>query len=382
MKVYLVAGEPSGDLLASGLMKALMAARPNVEFRGVGGESMTALGLHSLFDIAEISVMGFFEVLPRLPLILKRLKETTDDIERWQPDVLVTVDSWGFASSLLSRLKKRGSKVPVVHYVAPQVWAWKKGRAKNVARLVDCLMMLLPHEGQYFEKYGLRCEFVGHPLIERVSSVDRDHTAFRKRLNIPEEARVICVLPGSRRMEIIKLAPVFQKALHRIRAKIGDFYVVIPTVAAMEGRIRQEFADVPFPIRVVQGEGDRYSAFSISDVALAASGTVSLELVALGVPHIIAHTFNPLTNALVKMLIKVRFANLINLQADREVIPEFVLNNCRPEPVADCVIRILENPQLATVQVSEAQEILQRLRLPDILPSEQAAQVVGRSISE
>lgn len=376
MKIYFVVGEPSGDLLASGLMKALMKIKPDIEFRGMGGESMTALGFQSSFNIAEISVMGFFEVLPRLPLILKRIKQTATDIEQWQPDVIVTVDSWGFVSSLLSKLQKRGSKIPVVHYVAPQVWAWKKKRAKKVAQLVDHLMMLLPNEGKYFEKYGLHCEFVGHPVTERISSATYDEIAFRKRLDIPVNSRVICVLPGSRRSEINRLAPIFKKVILGLKEKIGDFYVVIPTVAAMESRVSDFFSDIELPVRIVMGTEDRYNAFSISEVAIAASGTVSLELAALKVPHLIAYTFNPLTNTMAKMTVKIRFANLINLLADREIIPEFVLGNCRSDLITNCVLNLLEDPKMAAQQVLEAQQIMQRLRLPDILPSDRAAQVV------
>ncbi len=377
MKVYFVAGEPSGDLLASGLMNALLKTEPGVQFRGVGGESMAACsGMQSLFDIAEISVMGIFEVLPRLPLILKRISQTADDIQRWSPDVIVTVDSWGFVSSLLGKLRKRGVKIPMVHYVAPQVWAWKKGRAKNVARLVDRLMMLLPDEGRYFEKFGLQCDFVGHPVIERMSSVVYDTEGFRQRNDIPADARVICVLPGSRRSETGKLIPVFRDALERIRKAYGDFYVVIPTVAGVEARVREAFAESPYPVRVVTGSENRYNAFKTSRIALAASGTVSLELAAVGTPHLIAYKFNALSNLAARLLVRIRFANLLNLLADREIIPEFVLHNCKPEPIAACALELLGNPDAAAAHVTEARQILQRLRLPDILPSDRAAQIV------
>ncbi len=376
MKIYLVAGEPSGDLLAAGLMKALAEQEPGVQFRGVGGESMAACGLESRFDIAEISVMGIFEVLPRLRLILRRIRETARDIAAWQPDVIVTVDSWGFVSSLLTKLRKMGVTIPMVHYVAPQVWAWKKGRAKNVSKLVDRLMTLMPDEGRFFEPYGLRCDFVGHPVIERTAALHCDGADFRRRLEIPEEARVLCVLPGSRRSEINKLIPIFQEVLETIKAAYGDFYVVIPTVPGVEQRVRKAFASTDFPVRVVTGPEDRYCAFSVSSFALAKSGTVSLELAALGVPHLIAYKFNALSNLAARLLVKIRFANLINLMADREIIPEFVLHNCRAELIAPCALELLGSPKRAEEQVSEAREILQRLRLPEMMPSQRAAEIV------
>lgn len=418
MRIYIVAGEPSGDLLASELMAALRKTGRAVEFRGVGGESMAGQGLESLFDIEQISVMGIFEVLPNLRRILRRIRETADDILRWQPDVLVTVDSWGFVSQLLRCLRKRNSTVPVVHYVAPQVWAWKKGRAKKVASLVDRLMTLLPDEGRYFAPYGLQSDFVGHPVIERMAvralspapggsahplgthagrvdtagehagpaaascnaaihpTVTCDAEDFRRQLGLAPDRRVICVLPGSRRSEVDRLMPVLRDALVQIRRVCGDFAVVVPTVLGVEGRVRRFFAKTDLPARIVTGRENRYNAFCISDLALAASGTVSLELAAVGVPHLITYRFNAPTNLIAKLLVKIRFANLLNLLADKEIIPEFVLDNCRPAPIATCAVELLRHPETGREQVAEAQKILQRLRLPDMLPSERAAQVV------
>lgn len=405
MKVYIIAGEPSGDLLASGLMRALRRIVPDVEFRGVGGETMMSAdakgvagvnssvgkdhggGFKSLFDISEISVMGIFEVLPRLPLIMKRIRQVVADIERFTPDVIVTVDSWGFVSAVLTRLRKKWSKEqrreglkktlpPVVHYVAPQVWAWKKGRAKNVARLVDRLMTLLPNEGQYFEQYGLKCDFVGHPVVERMAEIDIDPVGFRTENNIPLDARVISVLPGSRHSEVKRLLPILKEAACRLAQKYDDLFIVVPTVEAVEKEVIAGLEGFSVPMRVVTGAENRYNSFAVSTIALAKSGTVSLELAAVGVPHLIAYTFNKLSNLAAKLLVKVRFANLINIISGREIIPEFVLDNCRPELIADCADRILSSPELARKQVTDAREVMQKLRLPNILPSDRAAHII------
>lgn len=404
MKIYIIAGEPSGDLLASGLMRALRRLCPDVQFRGVGGESMIAVGrenadnervvagddgdfsaakagFRSLFDISEISVMGIFEVLPRLPLILKRIRQTVNDIEAFQPDALVTVDSWGFVSAVLSKIKRKlrlgTTQVPVVHYVAPQVWAWKKSRAKNVARLVDRLMTLLPNEGQYFEKYGLRCDFVGHPVVERIARADLDPDGFRARNGIPISARVISVLPGSRNSEVRRLLPIQKDAINQIiKAGHQDVYVVVPTVAGVEAEVRRGFRDFDVPSCIVTGEVNRYNAFAASTLAIAKSGTVSLELAAVGVPHMIMYKFNALSNMAAKVLVKIRFANLINLLADKEIIPEFVLDNCRADLIADCAEKMLADPKMAENQIVDARQVMSRLRLPDILPSDRAAEVI------
>ena len=376
MKVYIIAGEPSGDLLASAMMKAIRVQHPDIEFRGIGGESMGDEGMESRFDIAEISVMGVVEVLGHLSLITKRIRQTVNDIIDWQPDVLVTVDSWGFVSSVVGKLRKHKVTIPVVHYVAPQVWAWKKGRAKNVAGLVDRLMMLLPYEGKYFEKHGLKCDFVGHPVMERMSGIDFDSAGFRHRLGISESDLVLSLLPGSRHSEVVRMAPILKRAVEIIRKKYSDLFVIVPTVAGVEAEVRECFSEWDIPTRVVVGSSERYNAFKTSCIALAASGSVSLELTAIGVPHLIAYTFNPLTNWLVKRVIKIKYANLINILDDCEIVPELVLDNCRPRLIADTALKLIETPHCGERQVVEARRVLEQLRLPEILPSDRAAQIV------
>jgi lipid-A-disaccharide synthase len=375
MTVYIVTGEPSGDILASRLMQSLVKLRPDVQFAGMGGETMTALGFKSLFDISEISVMGFWEVVPKLPLILKRMKQVVADIERLQPDVIVTVDSWGFVSTLLGRLKKKKIDIPRVNYVAPQVWAWKKGRARKVAQLVDRLMTLWPYEPQYFEKFGLRCDFVGHPVVENTADLNDDLVAFKKQHGIPQQGTLLCVLPGSRRSEIRRLIPVFKKVAARLSLRFPDLFLIIPTVAAIADEVRQAFADVPIPHCVILGQRERYNAFRASRFAIAASGTVTLELAALHVPHVIAYTFSPITNWIADRLVKSK-ANLINILADKFVIPEFVLDDCRDDLIYQTTADLMEHPDKAQAQVEEAQKCFSSLKPANMLPSEKAASVV------
>jgi lipid-A-disaccharide synthase len=380
MKIYFVTGEPSGDLLASSLMKTLKEKVPDVEFYGVGGETMKSYGLHSLFNMAELTVMGFFEVVPRLPLILKRLRQTFVDIETVDPDIIITVDSWGFVSVLLSRLKKKKNVIPKLHYVAPQVWAWKKGRAKNVAKFVDRLMTLLPYEPQYFERYGLKCDFVGHPVVEnRIDEIDADN--FRTKYDIPIEANVISVLPGSRNSEIKRLIPVFRKAIDILSTKIENLFVVIPTVETVVDEVKKAFENKDLPCRIITGRNERYAAFKQSIVAIAASGTVSLELASCKTPHIVAYKFSPLTNFLADIFVKVKYANLINLLCDKEIIPEFMLNKCCADLIANKIFELTDK-KVAEMMIRETDEGLQKLRLPNILPSEKAAEIVLEMISK
>jgi lipid-A-disaccharide synthase len=267
----------------------------------------------------------------------------------------------------------------VVHYVAPQVWAWKKGRARNVARLVDRLLTLLPDEGRWFEPHGLRSDFVGHPVVERVQQSALDPEGFRAANAIPDDATVISVLPGSRHSETKRLLPVLKESVERVSAEIKNIFVVVPTVPGVEQEVRRSFESFHLPVRVVTGEINRYNAFAISRLALAKSGTVSLELASFGVPHMIAYKFGWLSNRVAKALVKVRFANIINLLANSEIIPEFVLDRCRPELIAACATRLLNSTQTADRQVVESREMMQRLRLPDISPSDRAAQIVSES---
>jgi lipid-A-disaccharide synthase len=372
--IYLIACEPSGDILAARLMTALRK-QADVRFCGVGGETMAEQGFQSLFDIRDLSVMGFWEVLPKLPTILRRIRQVRADIAAARPDVLVTIDSWGFVGALLKKLKRDKAAFPKVHYVAPQVWAWKRGRAKKVARLADHLMTLLPNEPAYFEKYGLPCTFVGHPVIENTAGVQRRLRASWLS-DIPDKARVVCVLPGSRHNEIKKLAPVFVDVLTQLQTQISGLYVLLPSVAAMRDEVTVAFAQVPLPHRVVVGQSERYAAFCVSELALAASGTVSLELVACGTPHLIAYKFNRLTNKMVAWLATTRYANLINILAGRWVIPEFVLHNCRADRIAPVALEFLRHAEQGERQVAEAQQYLQQLQPADKLPSEKAAETV------
>ena len=375
--VYIIAGEPSGDLLASRLMRALHDKDPDIRFVGMGGETMTAMGFESLFDISEISVMGIVEVLPRLQRILWRINQVMADIRERRPDVIVTVDSWGFVHQVLSRLKKEGNHIPRIHYVAPQVWAWKKGRAKTVARLVDRLMTLLPFEPPYFEKYGLPCTLVGHPVIENTANLTNDPRSFKAKYGIPEQCTLISVLPGSRHSEIKRLIPIFKQVLRQLIKTFPDLYLVIPSVAAIAHKVEASFADLEIPHHIILGQNERYAAFHSSVFALAASGTVSLELTACGTPHVITYKFGNIANKVYKHFSGTKYANLVNILADKFVIPEFILENCREPLITPTVLDLMQHPEKAKAQVDEVQQYLLKLKPGETMPSEKAAETVS-----
>jgi len=359
LKVYLIAGEPSGDLLGSRLMRALKKQmKGDVIFCGVGGETMNMEGLKSLFDIKDLAVMGFMEVVPSIPKILRHLNEIIKDIQKQKPDIVMTIDSYSFSARVHKKLQAIGYEKPHVHCVAPQVWAWKKGRAKKIGQFVDHLFCLLPNEAQYFEPYGMATTFIGHPVVE--GGADKGNAIlFRDRYNIPKNATILCLLPGSRKNEIKYLLPVFKDSVEQLRSYVPDLYVVIPTVKTVSDRLLAGLKDWAVPHVIVEGEKERYDAFAAANVALAASGTVSLELAMAGVPHLIAYKVSPLTGAIARRLLKIRFINLLNILADEEIIPELLQDNCTVDKVVDTLRQLLEHPEQAT------RESLKKLGLGD-----------------
>lgn len=374
-KIFLVCGENSGDLLGANLMTSIDAkAKEKIEFSGVGGPEMIKSGLNSLFPMEDLAVMGVFEVVPRLPLLLKRINQTAHEVERLGVDVLVTIDAPDFCFRVIKKLRSRGVKIPVVHYVAPSVWAWRPGRAKKVAAFLDHLLCLLPFEPPYFEKEGLAATCVGHPVVEN-SIASADGAAFRRRHSISPSTPVLMVLPGSRSGEIERLLPVFAQTVDILRPQYEGLHVVIPTVVHVDSRVRELTSTWGGKVTIVQGD-EKNEAFMAADVALAASGTVALELAMAGLPNVIAYRFNAITGYIASRLIKSPFANLINIILGREAIPEFIQDNCTPKNLSREVARLLDCEDARTAQCGAAHEALKQLGLGGPLPGEIAASVV------
>jgi lipid-A-disaccharide synthase len=370
--IFIIAGEPSGDVLGSRLIAALRDLTDGqVTVTGVGGEMMREQGLDSLFPMEEISVMGIAEILPHLPRLLSRIRETALAVNRAAPDALVTIDSPDFTRRVVRRVADRS--IPRIHYVAPTVWAWRPWRAKGFARDFTHLLALLPFEPPWFERAGLSCDFVGHPVIE-TSAGKGDGPAFRMRHDIADDAPVICVLPGSRRGEVGRLAGDFGSALTLLAEHRPGIRTVVPTIEAMAPFVRSLAADWPGSPIIVQGEAERYAAMAASDAALAASGTVALELALAGVPTVIAYRVAPLTHFVVRRLLSVDYGNLVNIIEDREIVPELIQGDCRPERLASTLERML-GPDGAA-QVEAVRPALSQLGLGGVLPSRRAAQAV------
>jgi lipid-A-disaccharide synthase len=378
--VYLIAGEPSGDLLAARLMTALREMSGGaIRFAGIGGEAMREQGMDSLFPQADLAVMGFVEVIPRIPRILRRLDQTLADIRRQQPAAIVTIDSWGFTGRIAKRLKTEGSTIPRIHYVAPMVWAWKEKRSQQLAERVDLLLCLLPQEPAYFTKVGLRAIHVGHAVLE--SGADRgDGPAFRARHGIPSDVPLLCVLPGSRRSETGQLLPVFAQTVGRMAASHPGLQVVVPTVDTVADEVQR--AAWPVPATVVRGTRERYDAFAACRAALAASGTVALELGLARLPMVIGYRVSRLTAMIARRLVKIRYVCLLNFLVDRPVVPELLQEDCRPDRLAAELSGLMDDPARRTAQLEGAALALARLGLGGESPSRRAAQEILSVIKE
>ena len=372
--IFLVAGEPSGDLLGARLMAALKdLTGGRVRFAGIGGDEMARAGLESLFPMAELSIMGFFEILPRLPRLVARIRQTAAEARRLQPAAVVTIDSPGFSFRVAKRLKGLG--IPLIHYVAPSVWAYAPGRAKRVARFLDHVLALLPFEPPYFEAVGLACTYVGHPVIEHRPG-EADGPSFRERHGIPADAPVVAVLPGSRHSETRRLLPVFEDALGRLVAAHPGLRAVAPTVSTVAAEVRAAADRWPLPTTVVTGRPEKYAAFAASSVALAASGTVSVELAVCGVPHVVAYRVNAPTAFVARRIRRIDYASLVNLVMGRGIVPELLQERCTGARLADAVGELLRDPAAADRQRRDLEEALGRLGLGTTAPSRRAAQVV------
>ncbi len=373
-RIMLVVGEPSGDLLGAQIILALRKLTGgHVELSGVGGPVMEAEGFESLFPITDTSVMGFREVVPKIPRILARVRQASDFAEKTKPDAVVLIDSPDFTHRIGRRLSKRAPDIPIVKYVAPQVWASRPGRAKAMASFVDHLLCLLPFEPGFFEDYGIDARFVGHPVTERITK--GDGAAFRARHGIDEATPLLCVLPGSRSSEVRFILPEFRETMIRLKDLVPNLQTVIVTVDHVAEMVRARTTDWPLPLTIV-GQGEKADAFAASDAALAASGTVSTELALAEVPMVIGYKLGWFTYWIFKRLIVSPYMSLINLIERKAVIPEYAQESLTPEDLAEEIERLLTDNTAAAEQVAGYRSALEAMGLGAAPPSERAAQAI------
>jgi len=342
--IYVIAGEMSGDLLGARLVQSIrqISTYP-FSFAGVGGSAMNGAGIHSLFPMRDLSVMGFAEILPRLPKLLGRIKQCVNDIVERQPRVVITIDSPGFCFRVVAKAKKLCPNTKFIHYVAPQVWAWKPERAEKIAGLFDGLMCLLPFEPPFFTPYGLKTAFVGHPVVDLPNTVSDEREKFFEKydLSLTNPPTILSVLFGSRESEVDRLgAPLFEAA-YRLLREWPNLAVLVPAPPHLWEKLKPIIGNDQRFIAV--DTDDRFQAFALSGAAIATSGTVGLELAMLGVPHTVAYRFSPLTYLIAKRLVKVNHMHLVNILLNQRIVPEFLQKEATGRNIAAAALDLLVN---------------------------------------
>lgn len=339
MKVFLIAGEASGDRLGGALMAGLRGLAPGIGFDGIGGAEMAAQGLKSRFPMDELSLMGIAEVLPKYRQLKRRIRETAEAVIAARPDALITIDSPDFCHRV-ARIVKARADIPIIHYVAPSVWAWRPGRAAKMAAHVDHVLALLPFEPPLMHEAGMSCDFVGHPVVASAPPNPAEVAALRADLG----ENILCVLPGSRRGEVARMGPIYGAAL----ARLGwdDWRAVVPVAPGRAAQMREICAGWPMRPRLVlpeEGIG-KASIMAASRLALATSGTVSLELAFARTPMVIGYDMAWLSRQIISRMVRIDTATLVNLVSETRSVPECIGAGCTPAALAQALTALRADP--------------------------------------
>jgi lipid-A-disaccharide synthase len=341
LHIALIAGEPSGDQLGAALMRSLrLMTSSRVQFMGVGGDAMSAVGLTSLFSMTDIAVMGFVPVIKKLPLLIQRIRQTADAIIAQKPDMLIIIDSPDFTHRVAKRVRKALPNMPIFDYVSPTVWAWRPQRARHMRSYIDHVLALFPFEpASYYQLNGPPCTYVGHPLIQKLDLLRPGATDIAARDVV---SPTILILPGSRRSEIDRLLPVFAGVVARLKPVLEHAKLILPAVPHLAGDIFTRVADWPIVPRVVTSELEKNAAFRMARAALCASGTVTLELALAGVPMVATYKVNAIEAMIARRVLRVNSVLLPNLILGQNVIPEFLQEECTVEHITQALLPLIE----------------------------------------
>lgn len=386
---FIIAGESSGDRIGAALMQGLKSEHNGeVKFVGVGGPLMIDQGFESIFPMDELSVMGIAEVLPRIRKIFRRIKETAVAVEKAKPTALITIDSPDFCFRVAKRVKAQMPALRVIHYVAPSVWAWRPRRAAKMARFVNHVLALLPFEPPYMEAEGMSCDFVGHPITAEQQATSVQAAAFRNKIGVAKDAQLLTLLPGSRTSEVTRLGPIFREVVERLRQDYPNLNIAIPSVGARVELIKQVFAGLdvsildPRDMPSGEAEARKRACYRASDVALATSGTVSLELAAAETPMVIAYKMHWLTALIKRRMVRISTVTLVNLLTDTNAVPEFLLKECTVENIYRSVKKLLENANARDAQLAVSASAMNMLGKGDDASGNRAAISVLKFINQ
>ena len=357
-KIFILTGEPSGDKLASTVISKLMLQDPNIEYLSVAGNHIKKLGIQSIFDLKDITYLGFTSVLLNIFKIRNRINKTVDEIIKFNPDILFSVDSPDFTLRVAERVKKINNNIKTIHYVAPQVWVWRKNRVKKIKKFIDHILLLFNFEKKYFEPENIKTTFVGHPLIEKNENVKTDLNDL-----ISKDKKIISIFPGSRKSEINILLPILLDFIKLMNKKENIYSFVFHATDENKDSIINKINSTDLNnVDVVSDENIKSQILSNSIFAVSKSGTVSLQISSANVPSIIIYKLSYINFMIFKLLVNVKFANIINIINGREVIPELLQKECNAKEIFNTVIYFLKNPNLIKKQLSDCNKTLEGIK--------------------
>jgi len=357
-KIFILTGEPSGDKLASKVISKLQKNNPNIEYSCVGGTYLNALGIKSIFDLKEITYIGFTSVLLNIFKIKNKINTTVKEIIRFNPDILFSVDSPDFTLRVAEKVKKINTKIKTVHYVAPQVWVWREGRIKKFKKFLDHVLLLFNFEKKYFDKESIPSTFVGHPLLERETKSKIDLSNI-----ISNDKKIISLFCGSRSSEVNLLLPILIDFINMMNKKFDNFTFVFHATDENKDLISEKINNLNLKnVEVISDENIKEQIINKSIFAVSKSGTISLEICNAKVPFITIYKMNFFNFLIIKMLVKIRFANIINIINNKEIIPELIQKECNAKEIYNSVVYFLKNPELMKKQINDCEETLTKIR--------------------
>jgi len=357
-KIFILTGEPSGDKLASKVISKLKKNNPNIQYSCVGGTHLNSLGIKSIFNLKEITYIGFTSVLLNIFKIKNKINKTVEEIIKFNPDILFSVDSPDFTLRVAEKVKKLNDKIKTVHYVAPQVWVWREGRVKKFKKFLDHVLLLFNFEKKYFDKENIPNTFVGHPLLEHEIEDKIDLSNI-----ILNDKKIISLFAGSRSSEVNLLLPILIDFINMMNTKLDNFIFVFHATDESKNLISEKINNVNLKnVEVISDENIKKQILNKSTFAVSKSGTVSLEICNAKVPSIIIYKMNFLNFLIVKMLVKIKFANIINIINNKEIIPELIQKECNAKEIFNSVVYFLKNPELMKKQINDCEETLTKIR--------------------
>ena len=375
-KIFILTGEASGDKLASEVILNLKKINPDIDYLSVGGENLKKLGVKSIYNLKEITYLGFTKVILNIFKIKKKIDETVKAINEFQPDILFTVDSPDFTLRVAEKVKKDNPNIKTIHYVAPQVWVWREGRVKKIKKFIDHILLLFNFEKPYFDKENMSNQFVGHPLLEK-----KNENAIEINQTLEKNKSIISIFAGSRKSEITVLAPILVNFIKLMNEKYGDFTFVFHSTKEYSDLIQSYLKNSDLKnCEVISDDKIKNYILQKSVFAVAKSGTVSLEICNAKIPSIILYKMGLINFLIVKMLVNTKFANIINIAAKKEIIPELLQYNCNPKKIFEHVSNYLDNPEKIEEQVKKTELILSEFKTNNS-PSQLAAESINKFIS-